>query len=85
MLPCYSLHSAQPLLPLLHFYKSVLKVWVSIAALQIGPSVSFLDSTYMPYYMICVFFFLITSLYIKGSSFIHLIRTDSNAFLFMAE
>ena len=30
-------------------------------------------------------FLLLTSLCIIGSSFIHLIRTDSNVFLFMAE
>ena len=32
-----------------------------------------------------IIFLLLTSLCIIGSSFIHLIRTDSNAFLFMAE
>ena len=46
----------------------------------------FLNSIY-----ICVsilywsFFFWLTSLYIMGSSFIHLIRTDSNVFFLMAE
>ena len=32
-----------------------------------------------------VFISLLTSLYIMGSSFIHLIRTDSNEFFLMAE
>ena len=44
----------------------------------------FLNSIYMHYYMIFVFFFL-TSLCIIGSRFICLIRTDSNMFLFIAE
>ena len=35
--------------------------------------------------MTFTFLFLITSLCIIGSRFIHLIRTDSNAFPFMAE
>ena len=36
-------------------------------------------------YCIGFFFFWLTSLYIIGSSFIHLIRTDSNVFFLMAE
>ena len=36
-------------------------------------------------YCIGVFFFWLTSLCIIGSSFIHLIRTDSNVFFLMAE
>ena len=44
----------------------------------------FLNSIYMCYYTVLVFFFL-TSLCIMGSSFIHLIRTDSNLFFLMAE
>ena len=43
-----------------------------------------LNSIYMCYYTILMFFFL-TSLCIIGSSFIHLIRTDSNVFFLMAE
>ena len=43
----------------------------------------FLNSIYM-YYTVLVFFFL-ASLCIVGSSFIHLIRTDSNVFFLMAE
>ena len=40
----------------------------------------FLNSIYMCYYTILVVFFWLTSLCIIGSSFIHLIRTDSNVF-----
>ena len=45
----------------------------------------FLNSIYMCYYTILVVFFWLTSLCIIGSSFIHLIRTDSNVFFLMAE
>ena len=44
----------------------------------------FLNSIYMHYYTVLVFF-LLTSLCIIGSSFIHLIRTDSNAFFLITE
>ena len=44
----------------------------------------FLNSIYMCYYTVLVFFWL-TSLCIISSSFIHLIRTDSNVFFLMAE
>ena len=40
---------------------------------------------YVLVYCIGVFFFWLTSLCIIGSSFIHLIRTDSNVFFLMAE
>ena len=40
---------------------------------------------YVLIYCIGVFSFWLTSLCIVGSSFIHLIRTDSNAFFLMAE
>ena len=40
---------------------------------------------YVLVYCIGVFSFWLTSLCIIGSSFIHLIRTDSNVFFFMAE
>ena len=45
----------------------------------------FLNSIYMHQYTVLVFFFWLTSLCIIGSSFIHLIRTDSNVFFLMAE
>ena len=63
-------------------HRFVLYVCFSIAALKINLSVSSLQ---IPY--ICVriwylyFSFWLTSLCIMGSSFIHLIRTDSDAFL----
>ena len=45
----------------------------------------FLNSIYMHYYSVLVFSFLLTSLCIIGSSFIHFIRIDSNVFFLMAE
>ena len=45
----------------------------------------FLNSIYMHYYTYWCFSFWLTSLCIIGSSFIHLIRTDSNVFFLMAE
>ena len=44
----------------------------------------FLNSIYMLIYYIGVFSFWLSSLCIIGSSFIHLIRTDSNIFFLMA-
>ena len=44
----------------------------------------FLNSIYMCKYNLLVFFFLATSLCIIGSSFIHLIRSDSNVLFLMA-
>ena len=48
-----------------------------------------LPSFYIPYICVSIlywcFSFWLTSLYIIGSSFIHLIRTDSNVFFSMAE
>ena len=65
--------------------KTVLYICVSIAVSHTG---SLLPSFYIPY--ICIdtlywFFLFLTSLRITGSSFIHLIRTDSNVFFLMAE
>ena len=49
-------------------------------------SAIFLDSIYIYVNIQYLFFsFWLTSLCIIGSKFIHLIRTDSNVFLFMAE
>ena len=45
----------------------------------------FLNSIYMLLYTVWCFSFWLTSLCIIGSSFIHLIRTDSNVFFLMAE
>ena len=66
--------------------KSVLYICVSFAVLHIG---SLLLSFYIPFLCINIldwcFSFWLTSLCIIGSSFIHLIRTDSNVILFIAE
>ena len=66
--------------------RSVLYVCFSITTLKINSSV---PSLQIPYICVSIQYlylsFWLTSLYIMGSSFIHLIRTDSNAFLFMAE
>ena len=84
MIQCYSLKPSHPcLLPqspkvcFLHpclFRCLAYRVIITI----------FLNSIYMSYYTVLVFFFLIL-LCIIGSIFIHLIRTDSNAFFSMAE
>ena len=67
-------------------HRSVLYVCFSIAALKINSSV---PSLQIPYICVSIQYlyssFWLTSLCIIGSSFIHLIRTDSNLFLFMAE
>ena len=45
----------------------------------------FLNSIYMRYYTVLVFFFPACFTRIIGSSFIHIIRTDLNVFFLMAE
>ena len=81
-----TLSSPLPMSIRLYVYTSILYFCFSIAALQINSSVPFF---YIPYICISVrhlsFSFWLTSLCIIGSRFIHLIRTDSNVFLFMAE
>ena len=79
---CYCLNLSHPLLPLCP--KSVLCVCVSIPALKIGSSVPFF-SRFCIYALIYKIFLFLTLLCITGSRFIHLIRTDSNVFLFMAK
>ena len=60
--------------------KSVLYICVSFAVLHIGLS---LKIPYICINILCwCFSFWLTSLCIMGSSFTHLIRTDSNAFFF---
>ena len=81
---CFSLKSSHSLLPPL-----CLKVCSLCLCLLCFPAIRiistiFLDSIYMHLYTIFVFLWLI-SLCIIGSRFIHLIRNDSNAFLFIAE
>ena len=48
-------------------------------------STIFLDSIYICISIRFIFLFLTYFTLYKGSSFVHLIRTDSDAFLFMAE
>ena len=66
--------------------KSLFYTSVSLSVLHIGLS---LPSFYIPYICISILYqclsFWLTSLCIMGSSFIHLIRTDSNVFFLMAE
>ena len=66
--------------------KSVLYSCVSFSVLHIG---LLLPSFKIPYICISILYwslsFWLTSLCIMGSSFIHLIRTDSNEFFLMAE
>ena len=62
--------------------KSVLYVCISIPALQIGPSVPFFQIPPVCVNIQNLFLsFRLTSLCITGSRFLHLTRTDSNAFL----
>ena len=80
---CYSLSSSHPLLP--HcVHKFVLYICVSVPALQIGSSVPFFYILY-----ICININICFSLsdlpYMKSSRFVHITRTDSDLFLFMAE
>ena len=85
----FSFHWSHSLLPTSSFlppptpvHKSLLYVCVSTAALQIGSSV---PSFWTPYTCINVWYLLfsfwLTSLCVKGSVFIHLISTNSEAFL----
>ena len=76
---------SHPLHPLMN-PQSLLYVSVSIAALQIGSSV---PSFQIPYICINIWYLSfplwLLLLCIIGSRFIHLIRPESNVFLFMAE
>ena len=85
---CSCLNAAHPLLPPL--CPQVCSLSASTDALQIGSSVP--PSFQIPHicvngYLFCAgylfFSFQLTSLRIKGSKFIHLFRTESNAFLFL--
>ena len=76
-----------PILALSHIVqKNVLYICVSFAVTHTGLS---LPSFQIPYICVSIlywcFSFWLTSLCIIGSSFKHLIRTDSNVFLLMAE
>ena len=79
----YPLISTPPSFP--HYVqKSVLHICVSTATSSRLINAIFLDSIYTHLNTIFVFSFL-TSPCIISSRFIYLIRTDSNAFLYMAE
>ena len=76
-----------PTLDLSHrVQKTVLYICVSFAVLHTGLSLPYFK---IPYICVSIlywcFSFWLTSLYIIDSSFIHLIRTDSNVFFLMAE
>ena len=79
MFQCYSLKSSHPRLlpqsPKVFFISESLLLSCNLSKFHI----------YVLIYCIGVFFFSLTSLCIIGSSFIHLIRTDSNAFFLIAE
>ena len=87
---CFSLKSSHPRLfpqsPKVYY----LHLWLFCClAYKIVVNSIYMHAFSMPY--ICVhiqywcFFFWFTSLCIMGSNFIHLIRTDSNVFLYIAE
>ena len=81
-----SIHLTLSLLPSPRVHRSILYVCFSIAALQINSSE---PSFKIPYICISIWYlsfsFWLTALCIISSRFIHLIRTDSNVFLFMTE
>ena len=78
----FSIHPTLSSLPSLHVQKFVLYVCVSIAALHIILSVTSFLIAYICVSIWYLFFsFCLTSLCIIGFRFIHLIRTDSIAFL----
>ena len=81
---CYSLYTS-PLSSPLPVSKSLFSMSLHCYSAHIFISTIFLDSTYIyisKWYL--SFSFWVTSLCIIGSKFTHLIRTDSNSFLFMA-
>ena len=85
MFKCYSVKSSRP--HLLPQSPKVCSLHLCLfCCLAYGVIVSILvNSLYMCYILYWCFSFWLTSLCIIGSSFIHLIRTDSNVFFFMAE
>ena len=84
MFQCYSLKSSHPhLLPQSPKVCSLHLCLFCCLAYRVVVTV-FLKSIYIHEYPVLVFLFL-TSLCIIGFSFIHLIRTNSNAFFFIAE
>ena len=84
MFQCYALKSSHPrLLPQSPKVCSLHLCLFRCLAYRVIVTI-FLNSIYMRWYTVLVFFFL-TLLCIMGSSFIHVIRTDSNAFFLIAE
>ena len=81
MFPCYSLYTSHPLLPPPPAV-SVSLFSVCLHCCSANRFISTIFSRFHIHTFICLF---LTSLCIIGSRFIHLIRTDSNAFLFMNE
>ena len=85
MFQCYSLKSSDPcLLPQSPKLCSLYLCLFCYLAYRVIITI-FLNSIYMCYILFWCFSFWLTSLCIIGSSFIHLIRTDSNAFFLIAE
>ena len=86
MFQCYSLKSSHPrLLPQSPKVCSLHPCLISCLTYRVIVTI-FLNSTLCVSILYwCFFFFWLTSLCIIGSSFIHLIRTDSKAFFFMVE
>ena len=86
MFQCYSLKLSHPLLLPLS-----LKVCSLHMCLLCCPAYRIIGTIFLNSIYICIniqylsFSFWLTSLCIIGSSFIHLIRTDSNVFLYIAE
>ena len=85
MFQCYSLKSSQALL--LPLSPEVCSLYLHLLCCPACRMVRiiFLNSIYMCLYTVFVFLFLtyFTLFKYKGSRFIHLIRTDSNALLFL--
>ena len=84
MFPCYSLMSSHPLLPLLCPKVCLLHVRLLCPAYRIISTIFLVPYTCINIWYLS-FSFWLTSLCIIGSRFIHLVRTHSNEFLFMAE
>ena len=86
MFQCYALSLSHPLLPPLSPRGSSLCLCLLCYTEHRVINTIFLDSIYICVNMQYLFFsFWLTSLCIIGSRFIHLIRTDSNVFLFIGE
>ena len=86
MFQCYSLISSHPIL--LPLYPRVCCLCLSLYSCPANRFIStiFLDSIYICLNIRYLFFsFWLISFCMASSSFIHITRTDSNVFLFMAE